>query len=242
MSDKETIFKADETLKDVNTEGDNQAPLNTPAPIEIPQELQELVGEGKKYATLNDALKSIPHAQTHIQTLTGELAVSKEELTKRKTTEELIAQIKSDASKATGTPEAPSIDINSVGNMVDERLANIENAKTASSNATQVADAFVAKFGDKAEEVYNSMAVESGLTVEALNKLTASSPKAVLKLAGLNAVQPFTQKSSGDVNTETRTANNDGTLTSKLPKGASTKDVTAAWKTAGQIVKNRNNT
>ena len=52
----------------------------TPKAFEIPTEVQELVGEGKKYQSPEDALKSVPHAQQHIQTLESELAEIKEEL------------------------------------------------------------------------------------------------------------------------------------------------------------------
>ena len=63
--------------------------------FEIPTEASELVGSGKKYTSVEDALKSVPHAQKHIQTLESELATLKEELTKRRTTEELLDEIKS---------------------------------------------------------------------------------------------------------------------------------------------------
>ena len=68
----------------------NQQPV-----FQIPTEAAELVGDGKKYQSVEDALKSVPHAQKHIQTLESELASVKEELTKRRTTEELLDEIKS---------------------------------------------------------------------------------------------------------------------------------------------------
>ena len=43
---------------------DNQQPV-----FQIPTEAAELVGDGKKYSSVEDALKSVPHAQKHIQTL-----------------------------------------------------------------------------------------------------------------------------------------------------------------------------
>ena len=69
---------------------DSQEPL-----FQIPTEAAELVGDGKKYSSVEDALKSVPHAQKHIQTLESELATLKEELMKRRTTEELLDEIKS---------------------------------------------------------------------------------------------------------------------------------------------------
>ena len=59
-------------------------------PFEIPTEAQDLVGEGKKYSSAEEALRSVPHAQQHIKTLEEEMAELKEELSKRKTTQELL--------------------------------------------------------------------------------------------------------------------------------------------------------
>ena len=84
----------DNKIADPNTnEGQNQD--NSAPQFQIPTEAVELVGEGKKYSSVEDALKSVPHAQKHIQTLESELATLKEELSKRKTTEELLDEIKS---------------------------------------------------------------------------------------------------------------------------------------------------
>ena len=58
----------------------------------IPTELAEFVGEGKKYQTVEDALKSIPHAQSHIQKLEEEMKQAREELAKRKAAEELLEE------------------------------------------------------------------------------------------------------------------------------------------------------
>ena len=81
-----------------------------PKAFEIPTEAQAFVGEGKKYQSPEDALKSVPHAQKHIETLESELALVKEELTKRKTTQELLDEIKSGAQPVENT--TPSAEVN----------------------------------------------------------------------------------------------------------------------------------
>ncbi len=72
-------------------------PISSPK-IELPPEVLEFVGEGKKYSNPVDALKSVPHAQKHISTLEAELAQTKTELEKRRTAEELLNEIKSSTS------------------------------------------------------------------------------------------------------------------------------------------------
>lgn len=221
---------------------DDKPAVQAPAAPAIPPELTELVGEGKKYATVDAALKSILPAQTHIQTLEEENRVAKAELEKRKTAEELIESIKS-GNTPTETPESPSIDVNTIGSVVQTQLEAIKQAETAKANTDTVANKFTEKFGDKAEEVYNKIAADSGLPVESLNQLAAASPNAVLKLAGLDSVSPdVVEKPTSSVNTETQQAPaTDNNLTAKLPKHATTKDVVNAWHAAGEIVKNRQN-
>lgn len=212
---------------------DNQKPL-----FQIPTEAAELVGDGKKYSSIEDALKSVPHAQKHIQTLESELAAAREELTKRKTTEELLDEIKSGI-QPQGTPAGTEFDQDKLLQLVDQTLEYKEKQKSAKTNAESVASKFTEKYGQKAEEVYNTVARESGLTVQQLNSLAASSPKIVLKLAGLEGVSaPVVGKPNSSVNTEALNKTVDpNTLSARVKQGATTKDLVNAWKIAGEKVK-----
>jgi HD-GYP domain-containing protein (c-di-GMP phosphodiesterase class II) len=209
---------------------------DSPPQFTIPTEIVELVGSGKKYQTVEDALKSVPHAQKHIQTLESELAELKEELTKRKTTQELLDEIKSGVLPEQ-TTQAVEFDQDRLTQIVEQTLTNKEKQLRAQSNAKSVADKFTEQFGEKAQEVYATIAKESGLSVQDLNKLAATSPNAVLKLAGLFK-GVTTSKSTGTVNTESLNANRSPeTLSARVPKGATTKDLVNAWKIAGEKVK-----
>ena len=99
----------DDNIFDSNTNEDQTAG-NTAEPVfQIPTEASEFIGSGKKYQSVDEALKSVPHAQKHIQTLESELANVKEELLKRRTTEELIDTFKSDY-QPEYTPQGESFD------------------------------------------------------------------------------------------------------------------------------------
>ena len=100
------------------------------------------------------------------------------------------------------------------------------------------------KFGDRAEEAYINIAKESGLTIQQLNVLASSSPGAVLKLAGLSVSQSTSAPTSqGTINTQALSQNNQQTsLSSRVPKGATTKEMVNAWKTAGEKIKQTANT
>ena len=196
-----------------------------PKAFEIPTEAQELVGEGKKYQSPEDALKSVPHAQKHIETLESELASVKEELTKRQTTQELIDELKSGSQPIENTTQSAEINQDNIMDLVNKTLSIREKKAQADSNAKQVAAKFTAQYGDKAEATYNSIAKELNVTVIQLNELASSAPSIVLKAAGLSvATAPVG-------NTTTAPA-----LSAKVESG-STKDLLKAWGRAGEKIK-----
>lgn len=211
----------------------NQQPV-----FQIPTEAAELVGDGKKYQSVEDALKSVPHAQKHIQTLEAELAAAREELTKRKTTEELLDEIKSGV-QPKENPQGVELDQDKLLQLVNQTLEFKERQKQAKSNASQVASKFTEKFGNQAEVVYKNIALENGLTEQQLNNLAASSPNVVLKLAGLTEakITPVSKPTSS-INTESLNQKVDpSTLSARVKQGATTKDLVNAWKIAGEKVK-----
>ena len=143
----------------------------TPKVFEIPTEAQDLVGEGKKYKSAEDALRSVPHAQQHIETLESELASANEELLKRKTTAELLDEVKSGIQPPAMTYQEPEFNQDMLQNVVNKTLESKEKERVSQQNAQSVAAKFTAQYGDKAETVYNSMALENGLTIQQLHNL-----------------------------------------------------------------------
>jgi hypothetical protein len=222
---EETIFNQ-ETTSEVN-----EIPSNL---ISLPQEVEELVGEGRKYRSAEDALKSIPHAQAHIRKLEEEQQALKEELAKRKAAEELLEEIKANGFKQETSSTAP-IDIEGVVNKV---ISQKQQQAVAQSNQAQVVAAFNAKYGEKGEEMFMQLAAETGTPVAMLNQIAATSPKALLKMAGFDSTPVPPGKTTSSVNTEgfTQAPTN---LSAKIPKGASTKDLVSAWKNAGEISRSK---
>jgi len=236
MAEEQTNEVTQETVEPTTQEA-QQNDNPTPA-FEIPTEAQEFVGEGKKYKSAEDALKSVPHAQEHIQTLEAEMAQLKEELSKRKTAEELLDEMKSGIQQETTPQEGISQD--KLMEIVNNTLSQREMQSRAKQNADSVAQKFTEQFGTEAETVYNSLAKEAGLTVKQLNNLASTSPNAVLKLAGIGAKPTTVAKTSSSVNTEALNASaKPQELSARVPKGASTKDLVAAWKAAGEKVKSQ---
>lgn len=224
----ETIFDADQAPVTPET------PPATPA---IPPEVAEFVGEGKKYRSTEDALKSIPHAQTHISKLEQELAQHKEELAKARAMEELLKEFKQ--GQHVETPQAPQVpaatpsDPVDIDKKVEEILSRKQAQAVAQQNVSKVLGAFQQQFGEQAKERYTKLAEEVGLPVSQLNALASSSPEAVLKLAGIKQAQPVTKPTSSVVTPNTP----NGELPSaRVKPGATTKDLVNAWKAAGQKI------
>jgi hypothetical protein len=230
---------SNETIFDSTTQESQATDTTSPSTFQIPTEASEFVGSGKKYQSAEEALKSVPHAQKHIQTLEQEVQTLKEELVKRRTAEQLLDEMKSGFANEQ-TTQAVGIDPDKIAEIVNQSLNLKERQRSEEANVGSVVSKFTEMFADKAEEVYNNIAKEAGLSVTQLNKLAASSPKAVLKLAGLDkSVATLPSKSNGTVNTQIFNQSNQQTTSSKVPKGASTKDLVNAWKAAGETVKQK---
>lgn len=203
---------------------------------QIPTEVAELVGEGKKYKTTEEALKALPHAQTHIQKLEEEAKQMREELAKRKAVEEVLAEFKASTGKQSEDTPPAKLDEAVLEKLVEQVVEKKKSVEVAKANTDSVVKKMSEKFGDKAEQEYIKIAEENGMTIPFLNALAARSPDAVLKLAGLTtdkAAAPAKVNSS--INTD-GFQNNQPQEKSARVTGRSTKDMVAAWKIAGEKV------
>ncbi|MCK9371545.1 hypothetical protein M0R04_16655 [Candidatus Dojkabacteria bacterium] len=205
----------------------------------IPPEVAEFVGTGKKYATLEEALKSVPHAQKLIPSLQEELANVKAELEKRRTTEAILEELRSSGIQSPATPAQASLTPEAVQSLITQTLGQQQIKEREAQNEASVISSFTAKFGTQAEVEYKRIAVESGLTIQEINKLSKTSPTLVLKLAGLDnkKTTQVVNKPTSTINTEAFNSQQvDPNLSARVKAGASTKDLLNGWKIAGQKV------
>lgn len=237
---KENIFSDQESENPVTTTVEPEA-TGLPDQPTIPPELAELVGEGKKYKSVDDAIKSLPHAQQHISTLEDENATMKAELAKRKTAEELLEDMRKNVSQPASTNQGVEVNANVLSEIVQQELVKSKKVEEAKQNATNVTSAFRARFGEQAETVYNKLAEENGMTVAELNAIAMKTPKMVMNLAGLSETsKPNVGKLSSDVNTQSSfSKEQDKTSSIKVPIiGATSKQLADAWAASKQKVEN----
>lgn len=210
----------------------------SPAPVDqLPPEVADLVGEGKKYRNAADALQSIPHAQKHIAKLEEEAESLRRELDKAKAMEDLLEEFKRQGSvPASMSPQASapaSKDPVDIDSKIEEILQRKQAETVARQNANSVVDAFQKAYGTDAETRFVGLSKEVGLPVEQLNQLAMTSPEAVLKLAGISK-QSAVAKPTSSVNTSGQFNGTQQELSAKVSMvGASTKDVLNAWRNAG---------
>jgi len=203
-TDKDNIFSTD-GKKPV----DKQEPVIQPTDTltsggSVPDSVQALVGEGKKYANVDEALKSIVPAQEHIQNLEREQQELREDLSKRLSAEDILKEIKSHSSVA-GDTTSTVLDEETIARVASSVVDQRETERLTTSNLLAVDKAMKQKFGDKAQDIFVSRCTELGITPEDAQKTAEKSPSAFLTLMGLTTELPTSSKldtMTSSINTE----------------------------------------
>lgn len=172
MSDKEQVF------------GDDPSPSAEPTPETTPNEgLGEFVGEGKKYATSEEALASVPHAQKHIAKLEKEAEELREQLSRASSIEEALARIEASSkdSMEDGT-DSPHISHEDVARAARQAVEEVDAAKAARSNLGKVKQKAVELFGASAEDKAALIATKLGMSAQEMRRLAETAPEAAIRL------------------------------------------------------------
>lgn len=166
-------------------------------------ELENLVGEGKKYATVEDALKSLPHKEQHIS------RIEQENADLRKKLAEELAKVKDTLDELRGQRDEPKdkkseLDPDALAKLIDSRLTAKTEEQKRKENEAKVINTLVERYGSvkAAEEAYVKKATELGLGVETFNELSGRSPKAVLSYFGGSSEPSGAGLTKPTVNTE----------------------------------------
>lgn len=185
-----------------------------PANVQVDPSVANLLGEIKnergeqKYKTLEDALKALKHSQEYIPQLTNTLKQKDEELAALSGTVSKISEIEKaleTLSQKAATPptNGPSLTEDQIAELVTKTLTKTQQEAVYRANTQSVVESVKAKFGDKAQEVFYGKAQELGMSREDFNAIAAKTPKAVLKLLGIedSTPNPVASPGSSVVNT-----------------------------------------
>ena len=209
MSDNDAFSKDNNSSLDL---GEQQSATPNSAE-QNPNMGSEFVGEGKKYATVDDALKSIAPAQEHISNLEKEMGELREELTKRDSAQEILNRI--DASNSAKDTPTAGLDKEAVAQLVNETVSRMDSNKILDANKREVNDKLNSIYGDKSNEVVSTKAKELGVSVEYLQSTAEQSPKAFYQMVGLTDKSESKDNSmnfNSDVNTENLQKNLSGSI------------------------------
>lgn len=195
--------------------------------------LEALVGEGKKYATVEDLAKGALHAQQHIATLEEEAAANKQELATRAAVEELLkknvppAMVTPPAdpaqTPATPTVSTPAAEVpaQELSDLIREVMAKDQAANNQASNLERSVSGLDQVTGSREEtrKALVAKAQELGVSVDFLKNIAETSPAAFFTT--MNVVpssQPNTNvaPSQGDVNPLTLQSQADSRRTSQV--------------------------
>ncbi len=178
--------------------------------------LKLLVGEGKKYATVEDMAKGMVHGQSHITKLESEATTLREDAQKQTSIDEILAAVKAngDTQQSEQQQEHQPVekpDTVDIATQIKNALAEQAQTNSAETNVQQVTDSLSKSLGARAGEVYAQVGKELGVDLDELSK---TSPLSVIKLCtGQQTITPQT----GDL-TQSQHSNHltQQTLTSEL--------------------------
>lgn len=209
------------------------AAIVPPAPPVVPDSLKELIGEGKKYASVEKALESLPHAQTHIQKIEQENAELRQKVLEAVAIDEVYKKLTENLDRGDGiTPPSTGLDEASVASLLDRKLAEREALATATANTQRVKEALVGKYGEKAKEMYEAKAKELGVGVDFLNEVVKKSPRAAEELFGIKGKDTQAAPSTPGINTSTLNTNRPPQQPTAKVNGNSTEALISAWRAA----------
>lgn len=225
---------SNDIFDDGNSATPDKAIVEPPKAPVLPDPLKELIGEGKKYASVDKALESIPHAQTHIQRLEQELREVREKLAGAKAQDEVLETVEALLRAEKATPAPLTLDENAIDSVLDRKLAEREQRAAEQRNVNSVKNALKEKYGEKAKEVYEARAKELGVNVEFLNDVVRRSPRAAEELFGLKSnPTPKSVPSTPGLNTEALTTiKKPAVKPERVMSGGTTDDMLAAWRAA----------
>lgn len=161
----------------------------------------DLVGEGKKFKTVQDLEKGKVESDTFITQLQGELSQLREDLSQRASVQEAIEQLKN-TSQSTEDYTSTAVDADQLAKLVAQEVNRLDGSKSKQANTQEANDKLVEVYGDKAREHLDVKAMELGVSVEFLKSTAEASPKAFFNLLGMteNTQVPTGTTVAGSIN------------------------------------------
>jgi hypothetical protein len=254
MSDQDgTIFDNEEPNTPPVEEPKADQPNDDPSePDPVATLLSEIKREDgtQKYTSVEDALKSVKPSQEFIETLKSEnaelknkLELYKEKAERSITMEEILNTLSDKENESNKPNEQPSdkLDLQTLKTLFKQFSEEERTTEQQTHNLKSVDEAIMAKFKnkEKAAEFLTNKAKEIGVSTQYLKDISSHSPKAAIKLLGLEDVkEPVgTEDVPSSMSTERfRHPRNPKSEPRSPFNGGNALD---AWRKAGESVRNQ---
>lgn len=163
MSDQDnTIFNADQATTTATTsQADTGSTGTTTTQAE---EISLLVGEGRKYKTMDELAKAYLNADSFIEQLKAENQELRTKTVEAKTIDEVLERLQASQSNAAVTTSAAQgsstngLSAEDVAQIVQQTVTGMESTKVKQGNIQKADAKMKEKFGDKAAEIYKNVA------------------------------------------------------------------------------------
>lgn len=164
-----------------------------------PNPLDALVGEGRKYKSVEDLAKAVEFKEQHINQIEAENAQYRANLQE---------QIELQRQRSQEAPPPPQSGQGQSEVDLEQRIRNTleqtDREKRVATNVNEVSQKLVDVYGtpEKANEVVKQKAAELGVSIQFLMDSAAQSPKAFYAQIGLNEGNRHAASINGKVNPE----------------------------------------
>lgn len=169
--------------------------------------VNELVGEGKKFKTVDDLAKGKLEADQFIDKLTTENKALREALDSDGNPDEVLKRINellqskgSENATATKSNQSPSESLTE--EKVLELLSRREREEKLKSNVARFNTDVVKAFGDKSQEVVATRLNELGMDQAVFSDLASRNPNAALRILGIKDDGAVSGSLGSSINTE----------------------------------------
>ena len=206
--------------------------------------LTSIIGDNgePKYKDVPTALAALKASQEYIRTLEGENQTYKTKSVQNETMEEVLQRFAEKQSPAkkdnTDSTKSRELDVDQLKEKFNEWAQQTDQEKAFKTNQRAVSEALVKQFGDveKGRKAFEDKARELGLDIDTFTTLAARSPKAVLSYFEISASNTPKFNVQGSVNTDALKPQPQKPQIGGIMFGASSEEMVAAWKAAGQAV------
>jgi len=197
-----TIFNQENSHSSDNEDNSNNANNDNNNSNSDTGALSDYIGPGKKYATVEEAVKSVDFAQNHIAKLEGENNDLRSKAYQGDAVREILAKI--EANKNAGNEQTKGLSVEDISKLFETKLNQHTEQKTATENLQSVDKKMKAKFGDQAQKQMVQKASQLGMSLDDMRKTAERSPNAFMAWFGTSDQNASNQNANldNDINTE----------------------------------------